>query len=365
VASIIGPGTLPLRGALLGTGSISVHHMQAWQAIPGVKIVAMANRTRSRAESLARQFGVDDDHIYDDYRRLLDSERLDFVDIATAPDIHREQVLAAAAHGVHILCQKPVAVSLGEAREMIGACEAAGVRFVVNENWRWRRWYRELKQRIDAGQIGAPRYARFAMHNDEVWPAASGCELLRRQPYTAHLPNLILYELGIHFVDVLRYLLGDVESVYARLSRVSPLVQGEDMAIVLLEFRSGATGLIDISWGSHVPSEKRLARGSLDTFIVEGEQGTLELDPYQEDSISMTTANHTKRWAARPDLTRAAIYQESYNNTQNHFIQCLRSGEPAENEARDNLKTFAATIAAYASAARKRVITVEEFCHEQ
>jgi len=339
-----------------------VHHLRAWQAIPGVQIVALANRTRSRAEALAREFAVDDSRVYEDYRLLLTQERLDFVDIATAPQIHREQVLAAAEHGVHVLCQKPVATSLDMAREMIQACEVAKVRFVVNENWRWRRWYRELKARLDAGEIGTPRYARFSMHNDGVLPVAGGAspELLTRQAYTAQMPKLIVYEWGIHLVDVMRYLFGDVERVYARMSRISPLVQGEDMALVVLEFRSAVTGIIDISWGSYIPNEKRLVRGNLDPFIVEGDQGTLELDPYPGDIFSKTTSEHTMRWSAHLAQSPAEEYQESYTQTHRHFIQCLRSGEPAENEARDNLQTFAVTRAAYASAEQRRVIAVEE-----
>jgi predicted dehydrogenase len=163
----------------------------------------------------------------------------------------------------------------------------------------------------------------------------------------------------------MRYLFGAVERVYARMSRISPLVQGEDMAIVILEFRSAVTGVIDISWGSHIPDEKRLVRGNLEPFIVEGDQGTLELDPYPGDIFSKTTSEHTLRWAAHPDQSPAEAYQESYTQTQSHFIQCLRSGEPAENEARDNLQTLAVTLAAYASAEQREVIAVEEPSHNE
>ncbi len=355
----------PLRGAMLGTGSIAIYHMRAWQAIPDVQIVALANRTRSRAEALGRQFGIDDAHIYADYRELLDREAVDFVDIATAPHIHREQVLAAADHGVHVLCQKPFATSIEEAWEMIQACEHAGVRCVVNENWRWRRWYRELKRMLDRGTIGRPRYARFWFHGDGVLPQPDGSPptLLTRQPYTAQMPRLILYEWGIHLIDVMRFLFGPIERVYARMSRVSPLVQGEDLAIVMLEFRSGVTGLIDISWGTYIEPEKRLTRGNLDPFVVEGDAGTIELDPYAGDIIRLITAEGCQERPAHPGMTPAEAYQESYVNTQSHFVHCLRTGEPAENEARDNLETFAATMAAYAAAETGHPVSVEVPVH--
>ena len=353
-------GDRALRGAMLGTGSISIHHMRAWQVIPGVKIVALANRTRSRAQEMGRQFGVDDAHIYADYRELLSKEQVDFVDVATAPAIHREQVLAAAARGVHVFCQKPFATSLEEAAEMITACEKAGVRCIINENWRWRRWYRELKQMLQQGIIGQPRYARFQIHDAGVLPRPDGSlpGLLTRQPYTAQMPRLILFEWGIHLIDVLRFLFGDIASLYARMSRVSPVVQGEDLAVVVLEFRSGVTGLVDVSWGSHTPPGRHGVRGNVDPFVVEGDAGTVELDPHQGDAIVTTTIKGTERHPAHPGMTPAEAYQESYFNTQSHFVQCLRRGEPAENEARDNLKTLAATFAAYESAARNQVVAL-------
>jgi predicted dehydrogenase len=346
---------------MLGAGSITVHHAQAWRAIPEVRIVAVANRTRSRGERRAAELGLDGSHVYEDYRALLRDEELDFVDIASAPHLHREHVLAAAERGLHVLCQKPFATSVDEAREMIAACETAGVRCVVNENWRWRRWYRDVKQMLDRGVVGRPRYARFYHHGNGVLPNPDGDvpTLLSRQPYTAEMPQLILYEWGIHLVDVLRFLFGDVERVYARMSRVSPLVEGEDMAVVMLVFRDGPTGILDISWGSLVADGERLERGRLDPLVVEGDAGSIELDPYQDDLILITTSRGTERRPARVGLTPAEAYQESFLNTHRHFVDCLRSGEPAENEARDNLKTFAATMAAYASSKQGDVVAVD------
>jgi len=345
---------------MLGTGSISIYHMRAWQAIPGVQIVALANRTRSKAVDLGRQFGVEDAHIYADYHELLDKERLDFVDVATAPDIHRQQVLAAAEHGVNVFCQKPFATSMAEAEEMIAACERAGVRCIVNENWRWRRWYRELKRMLDEGVVGKPRYARFLSHSASVLPRPDGSQpgVLIKQSYMATMPKLILFEWGIHLVDVLRFLFGDVARVYARMSRVSPIVVGEDMALVVLEFRSGLTGLIDISYGTFTPEGRRLPRAHVDFFVVEGDKGTIEFEPYQDDTILITTAAGTEQRAARGDIDRPTAYQESYIKTHSHFIHCLRAGEPAENEGRDNLKTLAIMFAAYEAAERGQIISL-------
>jgi predicted dehydrogenase len=340
-----------LRGAMLGTGSISIHHMQAWQAIPHVEMVALANRTKARAEALARETDLEVARIYSDYRELLANETLDFVDIATAPHIHRGQVLAAAEAGIHVLCQKPFATSVNEAVEMIEACERAGVRCVVNENWRWRRWYRELKSTLDQGVIGTPHYARIERRGPALLPEAPVYE---RQSYIADMPRLLIFEMGIHFVDIMRFLFGDFSRIYAHTQRISSLVKGEDEALVMLEFvGNDVLGLIDMSAATYIPEEKLVIRGNLDYFVIVGDAGTIELNPFQDDVMIVTTAQGTERRPARPSMTPAEAYQESYLNTQSHFIHCLRSGQPAENEARDNLKTFSAAMAAYESAERK------------
>lgn len=352
----------PLRGALLGCGSIAPFHLRAWAQIPGVEIVALANRTRSKAEALAGEFGIAAAHVYGDYRELLDREPLDFVDIATAPSVHREQVLAAAAHGVHVLCQKPFATSPQEAGAMIAACRAAGVRCVVNENWRWRSWYRQLAAMLAAGTIGVPRYARFQYHADMLLPGAAGelPPLLQVQPYTARLPRLIVLEWGIHLLDVLRFLFGEVGSVYARMGRVSRLVAGEDWAVMALQFRSGVTGVVDISWVSAIPQERRLTRGNLDPLVVEGEAGTIELNPYEGDVFVISTAQGTERRPAHPGQTPAEAYQASYVAAQQNFVDCLRSGKPSESEATENLKTLAIAWAAGESSDRNDVIYIED-----
>jgi predicted dehydrogenase len=349
-----------LRGALLGAGSIAVYHLRAWSAIPEVRIIALANRTRERAVALGRAFGIPESHIYADYRELLAREDLDFVDIATAPHVHREQVLAAAERGLHVLCQKPLALSLGEALEMAKACAAAGVRCVVNENWRWRRWYRRIKGWIEEGRIGRPYYAAFRYHTDAVLPRADGelPELLIRQAYTRDMPRLILCEWGIHLIDVMRFLLGDVRQVYARMGRVSPLVQGEDLAMVMLEFEGGPFGLIDISWGSWVAPEEKLERGRVEPFWVEGDEGAIRLDPYREDVLLLITREGVQHLPARGGLSPAEAYQESFTACQRHFVQCLLEGKPAETEIWDNLKTMAVMEAAYLSAEQGKSVSV-------
>jgi predicted dehydrogenase len=363
-----------LRGALIGTGTISYHHLVAWQHVPGVQIVALYNRTLDKAQRRAEQFGIDPAHVYSDYQKLLACEVLDFVDIATAPSAHRTQVEAAAARGLPILCQKPLAPALDDAQAMIAACVQAGVLLSVNENWRWRSWYRTLKRLLDESRIGRVRYARIASHNNVTLPGPDGeiPNLFKSQAYTQAMPKLILFEWGIHLIDTLRMLAGDADWVFCHIDKISPLCAGEDRACLVLGM-GDVTAHIDISWASIRPEGPP---SLLEDVIIEGDEGTIALVPNrgQGDLITITDLRGTDPRrkggdrGASPDRTislpahdgdLAAAYQSSYDAAQGHFINCLRAGIEPETVASDNLKTLRALFAAYESAGQNAVIKLE------
>jgi len=236
---------------------------------------------------------------------------------------------------------------------MLTACETAGVLLSVNENWRWRSWYREIKHLLDERVIGRPRYARIARHNDMTLSCPNGGlpPLFVSQAYTAEMDRLIIYEWGIHLMDVLRFLFGEVTGVYARIDHVSPLCKGEDRALLTLDL-SGVTSVIDISWAT-VMGEAR--SGQLEQVTIEGDEGTIELLPDQGDLLRVTTKSGM--WQ-RPafDVAPEGAYQASYTAAQRHFIECLRAGTEPETSGRDNLRTLAVAFAAYDSAARGEVV---------
>lgn len=350
------PSDYILRGALFGCGHISVYHLRAWEQIKGVKIVALANRTKHKAEERAREFGIPMEHVYSDHSELLMNEQIDFVDIATAPDIHRTQVQDAAEHKVHVLCQKPFAPTIEDAQAMIDKCDKAGVLFAINDNWRWRSWYRDLKRFVNQGMVGYPRYMRIVRHNNLALPLDDGSlpSIFINQSYMLTMDKLIVYEWGIHLIDVLRFMFGEVKNVYARMDYVSPVCAGEDRAIITLEVGT-VQCLIDISWAS-VIGEKRASQ--LEQVTLEGNTGTIELLPEMGDIIRISNKTGTYQQPAFVCSPEEA-YQASYTAAQSHFTECLREGKTPETEAKDNLKTLKATLAAYESAKKNQVILLE------
>lgn len=347
------------RGALIGAGSVTEHHLRAWQHIPNVAIVALADPHLERARTRAEQFGIA--HVCADATALFDAHRaLDFVDIASPPQFHCEHTLLAAARGIHVLCQKPFATNLGEARTMIQVCQRAGVMLCIHENWRWRAWYRAIKRMMDEGKIGKPIYARFFGHGEYHVPSRSGY----RRAWLLELQRGNLFEWGIHLIDVARFLLGEPETVYARLTRINPDVPCEDHAIVTLTFGE-ATALIDISSASYAPyGHPNRETSVVEDFRIEGDAGTIALipDPVRGDLMRVTTAQEDVVTRAY-DGTPYEAYLQSYIAAQSHFIQCLCTKRTPETNGADNFKTFATMLAAYHSAELNAVVRIQDFIH--
>ncbi len=125
-----------LRFALIGTGFWSQFQLAAWQELRGARCVALCNRTKSKAESLAERFGVP--AVYSDVEEMLSRESLDFVDIVTDVDSHPKFASLAMTRGLSAICQKPMASSLLLARQMVEEAARADVQLLVHENWRWQ-----------------------------------------------------------------------------------------------------------------------------------------------------------------------------------------------------------------------------------
>ena len=214
-----------LKFAILGTGFWSYYQIPAWFEVGGVELVAVYNRTVSKAEKVATRFGVP--RVYGDVEELLGSEKLDFVDIITEIDAHAPFVKLAAKYRLPVICQKPMAPDLATAEEMVGACQKAGVPLFIHENWRWQTPIRALQRVLAEGSIGTPFRARLNM--------ISGFPVFANQPFLKTLKHFILTDLGSHILDTARFLFGEADRLYCQTRQVHTDIAGEDVATVMLE----------------------------------------------------------------------------------------------------------------------------------
>lgn len=329
-----------MKGALIGCGFFAQNQMHGWAGIEGVEIVAVCDRDPARRDETAARFGA---RPYADAADMLAAETLDFVDIATTVASHRPLVELAAQSGVHVICQKPFAETMEDARAMVGAVDAAGKTLMVHENFRWQSAVRAAIEAVRGGAIGTPFFGRVSFR--------SGYDVFSGQPYLATDPRFIIQDLGIHVLDVARALFGDVATLSATTRRINPTIRGEDVATMLLEHESGVTSVVDCSYAT-----KRQPETFPETLLeIDGDKGTLRLDAGYR--LVIQTGGEDVRDVAPPVLPWAERpwhnIQESVQLIQQHFVGCLRSGMQPETSGHDNLKTLALVEAAYRSAAER------------
>jgi predicted dehydrogenase len=338
-----------LRGALIGCGFVAQHHLAGWPNVAGARLDAICDVRPERLEwarTLAPQARP-----YASAEALFAAESsLDFVEICTRPAAHRPLTELAAQHGAHVLCQKPAALDRADLLAMIAACDRAGVRLMIHENWRFRSWYRAMKAELDAGAVGRPIRLRL-VHRDTRALRPDG---FADQPYFAEMPRLILFEMGPHPIDAARYLMGEVNAVTATLGRFGPGHAGEDVAMLALAFESGALGLIDISWCA--PADVARPEWALNETVIEGTEAALRL--LVDGSLERVALDG--RAERRPVILPSAdrVYLEAYIATQAHFIDGLLRGLPHETSGIETLKTMDVVWSGYQSAQEGRTVTV-------
>jgi D-apiose dehydrogenase len=316
-----------LKGGIVGCGFFGQIQLESWRRMPEVEIVAAADPDLGRASRAAG-------HAYASAEEMLDREQLDFIDIATRPDSHVDIVKAAAERGLPVICQKPMAPTWMDAVAMVDAAENAGIRLMIHENWRWQPWYREAKRRIDAGDIGEPLGYSMRTRKDD----GGGPEPYPNQPYFREMPRLLIYETLVHHIDTARFLFGSVDSVFARTRRINPQIAGEDLALLTLAHAGGLSGVID----GHRFLDPIPDGPAMGEAIFEGRSGAMRL--YGNGDL------HIDAKCVWTNSAALGYRGDSVLATQQHFIDCLRSGAEFETGGREYLSTFAVVEAAYGSA---------------
>jgi D-apiose dehydrogenase len=334
----------PLRVAVAGAGFVAPHHLAGWRAQSGVDLVGLAAPEAAQRDELAARFGIAE--TFGDLETLLDRQHPQVLDICTPVDLHADHFAAAAARGIHVLCQKPVAPDLTTALQMRDTARRAGVRLMVHENFRFRPWYREAKRQLASGVLGQVYYVRSdgrfagtvtsAAHPETPWSIA-------RQPSFTGPGRGLLLESVIHQIDVCRFLFGEAASVYAQARRVSPQVRGEDLVSLSMRFGE-VIAVIERSYAARGYPEPPMAS---ETLTVEGERGALFLD--RDGRLRIEIDLPGERRTLHPEVDLEDAYPRSYGATIAHFVAALRAGTPFETDIDDNLQTLGAVMAAYRS----------------
>ncbi len=327
-----------LRAAIVGTGGISASHYEGYRAA-GVEVVALCDLNPDALARRQQQWQVE--RAYTDMAQMFAVGGFEVVSVAAPTAVHHPATLAAAAAGVHVLSEKPFALDIGLADDMIEACAAASVTLMVNHQLRSSGPAMKARELIDAGAIGRVTSIRLRQGHDWGGKSTVGATFATR----AVAGGGTLLDNGCHLADLARFLGGDVRSVYARTATLKYDIQVEDTAHASLEFESGAIGLIETAW---------TATGWEEGFWVYGTEGALE----STNRYGPPTLRHSYRQSPGGTWDKTDVAEYSFTGAGPHtrhvmaFVRAVQGQGPVVCRGEDGREAVRIILAAYASAER-------------
>lgn len=334
---------------IIGSGFVAEIHVEAFRHVPGARIVAVASPTEGKAAEFARKHGIP--HAFTDYRQLLELPEVRVVDLALPNDLHCEATEAAAAAGKHVICEKPLCTTLAEADRMIAACRSAGVHLMYAEELCFTPKYVRAKTLVDEGALGDLYLVKQSEKHDgphapwfwDVTRSGGGVTL----------------DMGCHAIEFFRWILGKrrITSVYAQMGTYvhADKTEGDDHAILIVEFEGGAVGMAEESWAKPGGMDDRAeiygTKGQTYADLLHG--NALETYSQVGYGYAVEKAGATTGWSF-------TMFEEVWNygfpQEMRHFLDCVRNGEQPTETGEDGRATLEAIYAAYESARTGRKV---------
>jgi predicted dehydrogenase len=260
-------------GVIGTSGYADIMHLTSLRTHPGARLAAICGRNRERAEELARKHEIS--QVFSDYHEMIEKGSLDAVIVASPDDLHYPMTMAALDAGLHVLCEKPMALTVEHAQAMTEKAEAAGVVNMVMFSWHWSPHLRFVRQLVEEGQIG------HCYHCDFRFIGGFGRNKQYLWRFDGERSIGILGDLGSHMIYVAHTLIGNIRRVSAHLSTFverpgldgRPLVPVNDSAMLNVEFENGVQGSIHLSAVAELG-----ARRMQQQIILAGATGSIETD---------------------------------------------------------------------------------------
>jgi len=332
-----------LRVGVLGAGRIGKIHIENLaRRIQGVELVAVADALPEELEALKAKYGIAD--AYSDWRNVVEHPGVDAVVICLPTDAHYSAIMAAAAAGKHIFCEKPVDLCLAKIDEISAEVRKAGIQTMVGFNRRFDPTFLKVRDMVASGKVGKPHVVKITSRD----PAPPPENYLRAS-------GGIFMDMTIHDFDMARYLSGsEVVEVYARATvLVDPVFEkvGDwDTAIVSLTFENGALGTIDNS--------RKAVYGYDQRIEVFGSEGMVTVKNNTPDNHVFLDRVGTH--ASLPLNFFMERYTESYLNEMQAFVDSLRKGQTVPVNEADGRMAVAIALAAAKSATEHRPVKMSE-----
>ena len=306
---------------LIGAGNISETHARAVGAIAGAELVAVYGTNPSKVDRLAFEHGGTP---YNDFGAFLNHRPMDMVAIGSPSGLHGLHGIAAAHHGLHVLTEKPIEISVERADELIEAAQKAGVKLGVMFQDRFKPDIRKFKKWIEDGTIGNPLLvdAKVKWYRPPEYYSGSKWRGTLEMDGGGALINQ-----AVHTVDLLLWLFGDVARVHARTATSMHHIQAEDTAIALLEFSSGALGTLLATTAAFPGYPRRIeATGTEGTVILEHDRIVAADLRTARSEVTVSAPSQDMESIASPVVSDFTAHQAVFED----FIRAIKeNGTPA------------------------------------
>lgn len=310
------------------------------------KLVTCFTRTPEKRKAFSEKYGCDQEKSYE---ALLKRDDIDGVILVTPNAVHCEQTVLAAQYAKHVFVDKPIANTIADGKEMIAACQKAGVVLMVGHHMRRSAGFRKLKELIDGGAIGKPIQVEANVSHSGGFALTP--EKFRWRGDDSGCPVAPLMTLGIHQVDILRYLLGPIKTVFSFFNKLYIPAPNEDVTATAFQFESGILGYL----GSNYASPKALW-----TYVY-GTEANLLCSVVRAD---LPVAEYLLRISSVDQDTRVQIFEKGKTGPKNiplregdpvleqmdEFVDCIRTGKKPETDGPGGLTALAFVRAAIESA---------------
>jgi len=343
-----------LRVAIVGSGGIAQGaHMPAFAALPDVQILAVCDVSKSARESAAEKFSVP--HQFETWQPMLEMPEIDIVSVCTPNTYHFQPTVDALKAGKHVLVEKPMAVSVDEARKMAAAAKRAAKKLMIGQTARFNPQSKALKTFMDSGAVGDVYYARaMALRRRGIpgWGAFTSKELSVGGP---------VFDIGVHILDLTLWLMGFPEPVSVSGgvcapigTRPGPQVAGmgnwdpkkygvEDFGVGFVRFKNGANLVLEASWALNIPED-------IFSTMICGTKGGLQSSPLKlirEEFGGLTIAS--------PEILNGP---SGHNEEIRAFVECIQKDLPEPVPAAQAIITQRILDGIYASSKAKAEVRV-------
>ena len=339
-------------GVIGGGMIVSEVHLDAYKQA-GFKVGAIASRTKSKTETIAKRYGIP--KVHDTPKALIEDRTIEILDIAYPPDQQPDLIRQALKqpHIKAILAQKPLALSLAEAIKLRDEAKAAGKILSVNQNMRFDQSMRVLKQIIDRGDLGEIVFAQIDMHAIPHW-----------QTFLEAYDRLTLANMSVHHLDVLRFLFGEPVEITSQ-ARKDPRTKFEHtdgITVSTLKFENGVLALsLEDVWSG--PREEGYDNDIFIAWRVEGldgvAKGTIGWPDGKPSTLTYASKRTTGGKWVKPEW-KTTWFPHAFIGVMEQLQYAVRTGTTPELSVADNVKTMALVEAGYRSMAEARTVKLSE-----